>query len=97
MITTLHQSTNVLTATLTDANGDPVTGATVTVTISEADGTVLEDAASMNDEDDGTYTYTIAWNLLTTPGGTYFAAVKAVSGGNTRSARIKISNQWDTD
>lgn len=50
----------VLTATLSDATGEPVAGLTATVTIARANGTVLHTAQAATDNGDGTYSYTLA-------------------------------------
>ncbi|HKI82164.1 MAG TPA: hypothetical protein VKA04_10995 [Pseudodesulfovibrio sp.] len=67
MLTHYDQSTGTLTATVTDSNGTALTGGTVTLTIVDATGAeVAGDTwpATMTDQSDGTYTYTIASDLL---------------------------------
>ena len=97
MLTAFHKSTIILTATLTNAAGTALTGATVTVTILDMDGTALVTGATMVDQSDGTYDFTIINTLLPTAGDTYTAQITAVSGTNTRFAEVPIKTEVDVD
>lgn len=89
------QSTGILEATLTDADGDAVTDATITVTISDRAGTDLVTGASAPHDSGGVYKYTIADDLLPLAGAMYLAKVTAVSGSNQRYAERTIHNKLD--
>lgn len=95
MLSLVHKSTNILTATLTDSSGSAVAGATVTVTILDLDGTEIVSGAIMVGQGDGTYDYTVANTLLSTPGVRYRAQVTAVSGTSTRYAEVELTSRVD--
>ena len=97
MLLAFHKSHNLLTATLTDSAGASVSSATVTVTIRNKAGTALVTAATMVDQSDGTYNYSMSNTLLPTEGEIYKAEITSVSGGNTRYAEVPIKNILDTD
>ena len=95
--TALYLSDNTLTATLTDAAGDAVTGGTGTVTVVDSDGTVVDgpDALVEPSPADGTYTYAVPYNLMT-KGDSYVARVTFTAPGN-RYAEITIHCTVDED
>lgn len=107
MLTPPYGTDFVLTHTLTDSAGDAVSGATVTVTITDSQvtdwlngdtppsGSVLLEDQAMNDESDGTYTYTVADTLLTVPGASYYAHIVAISGGLQQYTRVRIEPTID--
>lgn len=98
MLTAYHASTSVLSATLTDAAGTAVTGATVTVTITNKSGTALATGQAMvEDGSTGVYEYTIADDLLPTASQKYSATITAVKDSNQRQATVTIYSQKDTD
>lgn len=98
MLTAYNASTATLSATVTDTAGDAVSGATVTVTIADRDGTALATGETMTEAGStGVYSYTIAYNLLPTVGQRYTATITAISGSNRRTATVTIYLQKDTD
>lgn len=96
MLTVYLGSTATLTATLKDAAGVAVTGATVTLTIRNDAGTAIVTGASMADAGAGAYTYTITSNLLPLATFAYQAQVTAVKSGATRYAMVGILVVTDT-
>ena len=68
MATTVTAGTDyTITATLTDSDGDPVTGATGTVEMKNEWNRFVAGVdwpESLSDQADGTYTYTLAGSLL---------------------------------
>ena len=98
MLTHYESSTGTLTATLTDVDDAAVTGATVTVTITQNGTAVTGETwpASMVDEEDGTYTYIVASDLLPKSGTRYIAAISATKAGVDAYAELPIWVVTDT-
>lgn len=84
------KSTVELTATLTDDNGDAVTGATVTLDVVAPNGTKVIDGASMSDDGSGEYSHTIAADAMSRKNVDYMAKITATSGSNERYAEVPI-------
>ena len=62
----LNENTGVLDTYIEDTKtGDPVTGATVTLTVTSEGGTVVLSAVAMTESGSGWYTYTVAYDTLT--------------------------------
>lgn len=97
MLTIAHKTTTVLAVTLTDTDGDPVTGATVTVTIVSPSGSALATDEAMNEQAAGTYEYTISADLLPTAEARYTAQITADDGQNEAYAEIALRPAVDRD
>lgn len=93
----LFNSDNDLVATLTDESGDPVTGATLTVTLVDPDGSEVVADASMSEDGSGEYSYRIGPDVLTQNNAWYTAKVTAEASGNQRYAEVPILNETDDD
>lgn len=93
----MFNSDNDLVATLTDESGNAVTGATLTVSIDDPDGTEIVTDAAMSDDGSGEYSYRIGPDQLTEKNDWYTAKVTAKSGGNQRYAEVDILNEPDDD
>lgn len=91
------QSTATLTVTLTTVAGEAVTGATVTLTLLDEDGTAVVEDASVTETGGGEYTYTIADDLLDTRNHVYVAQITATSGSVQRYTEIPIRTAVDVD
>lgn len=91
-------SSHGITATLTDREGNPVTGATVTLTVYDAGGMERQPATLMADEQDGTYTLNVTADVVRVRlQETLTYAVRAVNGAQERNARIPVTVTPDTD
>lgn len=89
-----YQSSGKYVATLTDENGDAVTGATVNLEILLDGDTVVAEQA-MQDQGDGTYEKVIGPSALTTKGAFYTARVTATYQGHQRQAEVLVANVAD--
>ena len=98
MLTVYYASTSTLTATLTDSSGVAVTGATLALTIKRVGAAIAGETwpVSMTDAGLGTYTYTVADDLLDR-GRTYTACILATKAGVSRYAEVPILVVVDDD
>lgn len=98
MLIVYHASTATLSATVTNADAEVVTGATVTVTIRDPAGTALASGQTMTEVGTtGVYNYVIASNLLPAVGAKYKATITATKDTNVRTATITLYTARDTD
>lgn len=87
-----------ITATLTDENGDPVTGAEVTLTVTDRGGASPVDGQAMTDDGGGEYSYLATPAQLTRREHRYTTKVTAVSGANVaRYAEGALFTAIDAD
>lgn len=90
-------SHNRIKATLTDENGDAVTGATVTLTVTDRSGTVAINV-TMNEDGGGVYSYLATPSELTKREHKYKAKVEATSPATMeREAEVVLFTAIDAD
>lgn len=92
MATTVTAGTDhTLTATLTDANGDAVTGAIGTVTVETVWGRGIggiDWPEDLTDENDGTYTYTLPGSALR--GGYHYQVTASFTDPGAAEAKLTL-------
>lgn len=93
-----YNSDNKLTITVTDANGDPVVGATVNATLVDLQGIEISGQTwpvALNDESDGTYTVVLGSTIGVAPNQRVKCQVTAVSGVWDAYAEVPIQVMVD--
>lgn len=93
MLSAYFASTAILRVTLTNEDGDVVTSATVTVTITDRGSSTLVEDAEMVETDPGVtgiYEYTISPDLLDNESSRYLAKITAVKDLSTRYHEVVI-------
>jgi len=100
-LSAFYNSDHLLTVTLTDAAGAPLTGATVTCSVLNSGGRPVSGGtwpATLNDEADGTYTLSLDSDVFAARvSDSLTAEIVAVSGSFRREARVPITVSADTD